>query len=654
MDLKQIKKLPFAEFAEESQVRWKVTVREPVIEGERLLVVDFLKNTACTSYRRADESIRLICAKKSKWAKGITAAGTSWNKVLDQTYTIRFDYPSISEQDEKRIQRFLGCKETKNHQLDNLYEWVRQTREEMKRRERRKRGELMDEDYQLCPEALPEGLLTWIEYDILGEDNILVYKRGNVRGLCFQCGEKVRATTKKFTQHTFVNCPNCGSRVQCVLEDGSAYKAERVQNIIVPQRGTDGETIFFRQFTIMRDMTAQWNNLERFLKETARYAVRGDKTAKWVKEIKDRYTMYQTVRCDLSEWTRSSGNRSYDYSGEFFFYGINDVLAGTRMQYAPLQAYMQGGARWKDPRLFLTYFAKYPVIEFLWKAGYTELVRERIYGINKKDANAIHWQGKKLKDCFKFPMRFLKWKEPENWKMQQISRLNGIWERKRHVYTEAEIRALMVTGTDEMYIQTALEYSKLMPILKYLEKQMQTLEEGNDEVGRMYRDYLQECRQLSLDLSNKELLFPPDLEAAHNRTMAQISFEKNKAEQEKFRKAVEKLEKFAWQQGEFLIRPAREQKELSAEGAALHHCVGGYIQRMAEGQTAIFFLRNVNEPDKPYFTLELKGKEVIQCRTKHNSSYTNYPDVEAFVDLWMKKVVLKGGNKKKKTKEAAA
>ena len=309
---------------------------------------------------------------------------------------------------------------------------------------------------------------------------------------------------------------------------------------------------------------------------------------------------------------------------------------------------------WKDPRLFLTYFAKYPVMEFLWKAGYTELVRERIYGINKNDANAIHWQGKKLKDCFKFPMRFLKWKEPEKWKMQQISRLNGIWERKRDVYTEAEIRALMVTGTDEMYIQTALEYSKLMPILKYLEKQMQTLEEGNDEVGRMYRDYLQECRQLGLDLSQKEVLFPPDLEAAHNRTMAQISFEKNKAEQEKFQKAVEKLEKFAWQQGEFLIRPAREQKELSAEGAALHHCVGGYIQRMAEGQTAIFFLRSVHEPDKPYFTLELKGKEVIQCRTKYNSSYTNYPDVEAFVDLWMKKVVLKGGNKKKKTKEAAA
>lgn len=64
MDLKQIKALPFEEFSEESPARWKVTVKEPVVDGERLLVVDLLKNSGCTKYRRVDESVRLICAKK--------------------------------------------------------------------------------------------------------------------------------------------------------------------------------------------------------------------------------------------------------------------------------------------------------------------------------------------------------------------------------------------------------------------------------------------------------------------------------------------------------------------------------------------------------------------------------------------------------------
>ena len=49
MDLKQIKKQPFAKFEEDSMVRWKVTVREPVVDGERLLVVDFLKNEGNTA-----------------------------------------------------------------------------------------------------------------------------------------------------------------------------------------------------------------------------------------------------------------------------------------------------------------------------------------------------------------------------------------------------------------------------------------------------------------------------------------------------------------------------------------------------------------------------------------------------------------------------
>ena len=93
-------------------------------------------------------------------------------------------------------------------------------------------------------------------------------------------------------------------------------------------------------------------------------------------------------------------------------------------------------------------------------------------------------------------------------------------------------------------------------------------------------------------------------------------------------------------------------EKLTAEGKALHHCVGGYIKRMAEGETAIFFLRKVSEPDKPFYTLELQKKRVIQCRTEHNASYDRNPDVKNFVDMWMEKVVKKGGNKK--AKEAAA
>ena len=53
------------------------------------------------------------------------------------------------------------------------------------------------------------------------------------------------------------------------------------------------------------------------------------------------------------------------------------------------------------------------------------------------------------------------------------------------------------------------------------------------------------------------------------------------------------------------------------EGRVLHHCVGAsdsYMKKMAEGKTWICFLRKKKEPDKPYYTLEIKmeNDEILQ------------------------------------------
>lgn len=661
MNLKKIQAMPFAPFCEESEVRWKVTVKEPVVDGERLLVVDFLKNTACNVYARNTPSFRIVCAKKSKEVKGINHEGRIQQKVLDCFSGSMWwnEYVLISPREEEALRRFLKAEKTGNHQLDNLCTWVEQTRQEMKKRSMEERGELMDEDYRLCPEALPEGMIDYIRREVLPKDRVIIYKRGNVNGICTVCGTQVHARGRRFTQSTRVNCPNCGARVSCVLEDGSAFAANYIENIIAVQKGTDGKTVFFRQWLLRRDHTARWEHIEDFLQETVRYAIRGAKTAKWQKQGKESYYM-RTERYELDEWTRWQDNRIYD--GSYFFYptGIEEALSGTAMQYADLEGYLEERGHNKNPIYFLEYHARYPVIEFLWKAGYRNIVHNRIFGMDRENRNAILWERKKLKECFKFPLRILKLMPPEEWSLNDIQRVNDLWEKYGGKVTDTEIRLVLQSKVDIQLWSRATTYANAGRILKYIKNQTDKRKEKNpdkrsisqNDTAQAYRDYLQECEQLHLDLHDKEILFPKDLTAAHNRTMEQVKFEKNKADQEKFQKAVEKLEKFAWGEGEFFIRPAREQMELTAEGKALHHCVGGYIRDMAEEKTAIFFLRKANEPDKPFYTLELQKKRVIQCRTEHNASYDRNPDVKNFVDMWMEKVVKKGG--KKKAKEAAA
>lgn len=661
MNLKKIQAMPFAPFCEESGVRWKVTVKEPVVDGERLLVVDFLENTACVSYKRETPSFRIVCAKKSKEVRGINHEGRIQQKVLDCFSGSMWwsEYVLISPREEKLLQRFLKSTETGNHQLDNLRRWVMQTREYMKTKDRKERGKLMDEDYRLCPEALPEGLIDYIRREVLPKDRVIIYKRGNVNGICTVCGTQVHARGRRFTQSTRVNCPNCGARVSCVLEDGCAFAANYIENVVAVQKGTDGKTVFFRQWLLRRDHTARWEHIEDFLQETVRYAIRGAKTAKWQKQGKWNYYM-KTERYELDEWTRWSDNRIYD--GGYYFYtgGIEEALSGTAMQYADLDGYLTAERHNKNPIYFLEYHARYPVVEFLWKAGYRNIVHNRVFGMSKENRNAIRWERKKLKECFKFPLRILKLMPPEEWSLNDIQRVNDLWERYGGKITDTEIQLVLESKVDIQLWSGATPYANAGRILKYIKNQTDKREEKNpdrriisqNDTARVYRDYLQECEQLHIDLQDKEILFPKDLTAAHNRTMEQVKFEKNKADQEKFQKAVEKLEKFAWSEGEFFIRPAREQMELTAEGKALHHCVGGYIKRMAEGETAIFFLRKASEPDKPFYTLELQKKRVIQCRTEHNASYDRNPDVKNFVDMWMEKIVKSGG--KKKAKEAAA
>lgn len=662
MNLKKIQAMPFAPFHEESKVRWKVTVKEPVVDGERLLVVDFLENLSCTAYRRDMPSFRIVCAKKSKEVKGINHEGRIQQKVLNCFSTPMWwynEYVLISPREEEALRRFLKAEKTENHQMDNLCKWIKQTRQEMKKRSMEKRGELMDEDYRLCPEALPEGLIDYIRREVLPEDRVIIYKRGNVNGICTVCGTQVHARGRRFTQSAYATCPNCGARVICVLEDGCAFAANYIENIVAVQKGTDGETVFFRQWLLHRDNSARWEHIEDFLQETVRYAIRGNKTAKWQKQGKESYYM-RTERYELDEWTRWQDNRIYD--GSYFFYptGIEEALSGTAMQYADLEGYLEERGHNKNPIYFLEYHARYPVIEFLWKAGYRNIVHNRIFGMDRENRNAILWERKKLKECFKFPLRILKLMPPEEWSLNDIQRVNDLWEKYGGKVTDTEIRLVLQSKVDIQLWSRATTYANAGRILKYIKNQTDKRKEKNpdkrsisqNDTAQAYRDYLQECEQLHLDLHDKEILFPKDLTAAHNRTMEQVKFEKNKADQEKFQKAVEKLEKFAWGEGEFFIRPAREQMELTAEGKALHHCVGGYIKRMAEGETAIFFLRKANEPDKPFYTLELQKQRVIQCRTEHNASYDRNTDVKKFVDMWMEKVVKKGG--KKKAKEAAA
>ena len=683
---KKIKDLPWPEPYQGGREDFKVTMSWPVIGQERMLVATFSINKE--KERQPWEScskqdFRLICSKKTNRAAVLVKGARqrrccSLEQIMRETARTSptYCYPEISEADEIALAKWLRRRGTNNHLMPELNAWVEQAIEAEKQAERDARGELHDEDVHLCPEELPAGLVEFICQEVLPADNVLLYKKGNVRGTCYRCREKVRAAYgQRFRQHEMTKCPNCGGKVHAVLEGGESFKADYVDDIATIQKGTDGATLFVRQWHLCRDPSAQWEDIPGQLEEVARYAVRGNKAAKWQHEVKESFYM-KSWRSRLAEWERME-KVTCVYDGQYYFYLPRDwktQLQGTSLRYCDLGGYAadaQANRRDRNTIRFLMDWARYPAVEKLWKAGYTGLVHEHLRGVFKQNQHVIRWQRNSIQAAIRFPFRLLKALAPEKWTMNKMRETAEAWEMcSKKQIKESEIAELVKIPCTIDLVRCAVEHVSVRKVAAYIDKGIAAeIEErkaqkakaqaageyywGENNPYQMpqtYRDYLRDCEKLGLDLNDEAVLFPRDLAAAHARTIAQIKHKANEVHREGFRKNVEKAAKLAWEHDGLLIRPPVDGDELTAEGAALHHCVGGYVESVAKGSTMILLIRRAEEPDKPFYTLEWKNGKVIQCRTTHNKSYTTDEQIAAFVEAWVKRVSAKG----KKKKENAA
>ena len=68
---------------------------------------------------------------------------------------------------------------------------------------------------------------------------------------------------------------------------------------------------------------------------------------------------------------------------------------------------------------------------------------------------------------------------------------------------------------------------------------------------------------------------------------------------------------------------AKTPNDLVLEGRALNHCVGkmNYDQKFIREESLIFFIRDKNNIDTPFVTMEysLKDKKILQCYGDHDS-----------------------------------
>lgn len=186
-------------------------------------------------------------------------------------------------------------------------------------------------------------------------------------------------------------------------------------------------------------------------------------------------------------------------------------------------------------------------------------------------------------------------------------------------------------------------------LYKYLRREIRKY--GSNVIISDYNDYLTQLEKLEYNLADVKNLMPENLSKTHAELSLILSKKQDEKKKKPFYKAANEYSVFNTEHGGLVIGAITDIAELKKEGIALHHCVGGYDDRVISGNSVIFAIRKTEEKDVPYVTLELSPKDlrIVQYRgIENNRNVPMSKEVDEFVEWW-KEYIKTVGRKARKT-----
>ena len=200
-------------------------------------------------------------------------------------------------------------------------------------------------------------------------------------------------------------------------------------------------------------------------------------------------------------------------------------------------------------------------------------------------------------------------------------------------------------------------------LMHYIERQAAESYGGMRKAGSIfeaYEDYLSMAASLGKDMSDAMVFRPRELKRRHDEAVEErnrhMEAERIRMDRERAKKEAEKMEekypgsgavlaqirtKYEYEGERFRIVVPGSFCDIVSEGMALHHCVGNterYFDRILQHETYICFLRRTEEPDRPFYTIEVEPGGTIR---QHRGMYDEEPDIEEirpFLREWQKEV----------------
>lgn len=470
---------------------------------------------------------------------------------------------------------------------------------------------------------LPRGIETWIDTVVFATSAYLYYKRDKktIKGYCTLCRHDV--VIKKGGHNEMAICPHCRKKVQLkatgkatrICDDGTFFYLQKVE-----------EGLLAREFKAHKNFGRQYKKPELHYYESARYLILEDREVQYLPEWETTLQKKVWKRKERVEWTDPR---------HLYPKNVKGLLKDGAYQYSGLYELAQSRTPFNIGDFFRAY-RKHPVLEHIIKQGYTRFACD-VIGESYRNTMILKDGTSKMTQVFDLPKEYFMGfcrKDISAELLYTLKKLKESSLKLLPITKEIAEGLLCSAGRNGDAFLKCEEFSSLRRTLAYLGQQKHSV--------WFYYDYLEMGAKLAYELGRKRVLYPEDLKAAHDKAVHNLKEKTSKEQNEQIEKQGLALdEKYAFAFGGLMIFSVKKAEELYRESAALGHCVKGYVDRVAKGETAIFFIRKKENEAAPYYTLELKNDKVMQCRTKGNESYERSKSVLGFVKRWLKEKVEK-------------
>ena len=633
------------------QVKYMIRTAIKNIAGQRvlLLYVYSKKSVAAgdlaplwTVFQSRDAYITL-----ARREDGTTSWRTATFDNLCPNYYFRCECAFYSLGDERRAIRFCKSEEDGLQSLARFQSAIREKK--LRKRHCAQEIKIVERMEGLAP--LPRKLKGWIQRDLAPCYLFYDYKRGqkSVPAFCSCCGHTVVIAGAKHNAEKI--CPHCKHKATMKSRGRRGNIADRGTCQVLQKINPNEIVIRIIKFYYEYKKT---DVPKKYIDENARLFIRhaGDEQL-----LCDSY-YFSHVGGMLTNWKNGTrptffmGNENFsaDLCGHLYCENLPDELMETPWRYCPLRQFYECKHEEMEVAPFLSTYGRCPKLEHLVKVGFYRLAGDLAYRYVSADIldetqNRTH----RLLRVAAEDLPFLRSIDVNSELLEcfHMYYKSGIKERQTLLLWQIEHNLCR----EQHIILEILTRTTPHKMMRYIDEQHALLADLRTSYGMAryqdmssilseYHDYLDMCKGQHYDMANSFVLFPANLQKAHDKVAHSIKLKADAKKRRAFKAVYRRLgQSLDYEQDGIKTVFPKVPEDLIEEGNALHHCVGGYVGRVADKSCVIVFLRSVKDPQKPFYTVEVNDREIVQIRGMGNGAAT--PEVKAFVQHWKNEVLNK-------------